>query len=79
MVEMPQWNEKDLTIGIGRDTGENVNVTIKMIHLIHITERTGSRHHHLDLMMEIDEAPGGMTGREIRIWMRTTTGKWTGT
>lgn len=30
-------------------------------------------------MMKIDEALGGMIGREIRIWTRTTTGKWTGT
>ena len=78
MVEMLQWNEKDLMIGIERDTGENVNMTIKMILYIRITERTGFQP-HLDLMMEIDEALGGMIGREIRIWMRTTTGKWTGT
>lgn len=32
MVEMLQWNEKDLMIGIEKDTGENVNVIIKTIH-----------------------------------------------
>lgn len=32
MVEMLRGNEKDLMTGIERDTGENVNVTIKMIH-----------------------------------------------
>lgn len=31
MVEVLQWNEKDLMIGTERDTGENVNMTIKMI------------------------------------------------
>lgn len=29
---MLQWKEKDLMIGIEIDTGENVNMTIKMIH-----------------------------------------------
>lgn len=32
MVEMLQWNEKDLMIGIEKDTGENVNMTIKKKH-----------------------------------------------
>lgn len=31
MVGTLQWNEKDLMIGIERDTGENVNGTIEMI------------------------------------------------
>lgn len=79
MVEVLQWTEKDLMIGIEIDTGESVNVTIKMIHLIHIIERTGSQGLHQGLMMEIGEALGGKIGRETRIWMRTTIGKWTGT